>query len=208
MDFRMTHGRVASSRAAAMLAAVTVLAGCMGIDVQSVRRAGLDTPVPAGEAVAVGRVRWIVDGEPLDYHLLNKPAMLLYRPSEGRYLNTPETAADGRFVWRLPPGEYTVAVLFGGMAPAGQLHVMTTGHSVFVNGIVDPGLAFTLEAGQTHWLGAIVIEARSKPADALLGGRVFGSLEGLRVADESAADGPRRPSPRPLRQALFVRLPH
>lgn len=189
-----------------VIAASVLLAGCMGIDTRSVRRAQLQDPVPAGEAVAVGRVRWIVDGRELDYGLLNKPAMLLFRRDDGRYLNTPEVRGDGRFVWRLPPGEYGVAVLFGGMSPTGQLHVMTNGHAAHVNGIVDPGLAFELAPGETHWLGAIVVTVHSRPADAWLGGRVFDRLDGIVVVDDVSADGPERARAREYRKALVTRL--
>ena len=184
----------------ACAAAALALSACMGIDVSSVRRSDASS-VAGGEAVAFGRIRWVVDGRPLEYGLLDKPAMLLFRRAEGRYLNTPEVGGDGRFVWALPPGEYGVAVLFGGMPPARQLHVMANGHTAFVNGIVDPGLEFTVRPGHANWIGTVVVEARSRPADALLGGRVFAELVGIRVLDDLDDDPAWRDRPRALPEA-------
>lgn len=199
--------RRAIALAAAGLAAA--LAGCMGIDVTGVRRADLADGIAPQSAVAFGGIRWVVDGQPLDYHLLNKPALLLFRREDGRYLNTPETDGDGRFAWTLPPGDYGIAVMFGGMPPTGQPHHMVNGHLAFVNGIVDPGLEFTVQAGRANWIGTIVVEARSKPAQALLGGRVFGALDAVRVVDDQDAQpAPRwRTDDRPVHRALARQVP-
>jgi hypothetical protein len=178
---------------AALLAAFS-LAGCMGIDVGSVQHVPRGAATPAAdEALAVGRIRFVVDGRPLAYGLLNKPRLQLRH--EGRTLATPEVDAQGRFRWRLPAGEHRVAVIFGGMPPTGQAHLMPGGTVVFVNGIVDPPLAFSLKPGREQYLGTLVVEVQSRPAQGLLnfGERVFDRLLDLRVEDESPGDAPALP---------------
>ena len=160
-----------------------VLAGCMGIDVSSIRRADGAAP-PPGEAVATGTIRFVVDGRPLTYGLLNKPALQLFHRGEGRLMTSPETASDGRYRWRLPAGEYGVALIRGGMSPTDQPHWLPGGGLVFVHGLVDPGIEFRLESGREHDLGTLVIEVESRAPTSVInltGERVFGRLLGIRV---------------------------
>jgi hypothetical protein len=177
------------------LLAACVLAGCMGIEVNSVRDVAAGNTTAAGtEATAVGRIRWVVDGRPLAYGLLNKPSLQLKH--EGRTLATPEVDAQGRFRWRLPAGEHRVAVIFGGMPPTGQAHLMPGGAVVFVNGIVDPPLRLQLAPGREQYLGTLVVEVKSRPARGLIdfGERVFDRLIELRVEDEASRDAPGLPA--------------
>lgn len=165
-----------------------LLTACMGIDVSSVRRAGSGGP-GAGEAVAQGTIRFIVDGRPIEYGLLNKPALQLFHRGRGQLLSTPETARDGSFRWTLPAGDYGVAVVHGGMVPPQQPHRLPGGGLVFVNGLVDPGLEFSLVPGQVQELGTLVIEVESAAPKGVLFGseRVFGRLLAVRVEPAGAA---------------------
>jgi hypothetical protein len=188
-------------RIASVLSACA-LAGCMGIEVGAVRQVppGAATPA-ADEALAVGRIRFVVDGDALPYGLLNKPTLQLRHA--GRTLATPEVDAQGRFRWRLPAGEHRVAVIFGGMPPTGQAHLMPSGTVVFVNGIVDPPLRLSLLPGREQYVGTLVVQVQSRPAGGLLnfGERVFDRLLDLRVEDESGSDAPGLPA------ALMQRTP-
>lgn len=175
------------ARLAAILS-LCVLTGCMGIHLDTVNRAD-PAAVPAGSALVVGRIRHVVDGTPMQYGLLDKPTLQLFRRGDASYHASPEVGADGHFAWALPPGEYGVAVLFGGLPPPGVPHLMTTGQLVRVNGIVDPGLEFRAVAGQVVYLGTIEVAVRSRMTSALLGGRVFGTLDGITVIDERRAAG-------------------
>jgi len=107
----------------------------------------------------------------------------VFHRGRGQLMSTPETDEGGRFRWRLPAGDYGVAVIFGGLAPTGQPHRLPGGGLVFVNGIVDPGLAFTLPADATVDLGTLFVEVETKAYKPPLfaEGRVFGRLAGLRV---------------------------
>ncbi len=170
-----------------MIMALTPLTACMGIDVTSVRRASANAPVSPELAMASGRVRFIVDGQPLAYGLLNKPTLQLFHRGRGQLLSSPEVGSDGRFHWLLPPGDYAVAVIHGGMSPAQQPHRLPGGALVFVNGLVDPGIEFTLQPGRHQALGTLVVEVESRaPKDVLFGSeRVFGRLRDIRVEDEA-----------------------
>lgn len=171
------------------LAAAASLVACMGVDVSSIRRADESPPLAgAGVAVATGSVRFIVDGAPLVYGFLNRPTLSLYHRGQGRLMASPEVSGDGSFRWQLPAGDYGVAVIFGGMPPTGQAHRLPGGALVFVNGIVDPGLEFTLSPGAVQSLGTLVIEVESRPAQGILAGseRVFARLVDIRVETGSA----------------------
>lgn len=177
---------------AAAAAGATLLAGCAGIDVGSVRRTdpqGRAEPAP-GQATVHGRVRFVVDGEPMRYHLLNRPHLQLFDRATGMLLSTPETDRDGRFAWQLPAADYGVAVIFGGMGPTHQPHFKPRGGLVFVHGIVDPGFEFRLAAGERRYLGTLEVAVESRlPTDVWFGKeRVFGRLLGLRVLDEAEAE--------------------
>lgn len=179
------------------------MAGCMGIDVRSVSRADASDTPTADQAIAVGRIRFVVDGKPLDYHLLNKPALQLFHRGRGVLMSTSETAADGRFTWSLPAGDYGVAVIHGGKTPAQQLHRLPDGRLVRVNGLVDPGLSFQLAGGTRVYLGTLELEVESAPQKGVVidfGERVFGRLLAIRVVDESSQDAPRGV---PLRSQLM-----
>ncbi len=178
------------------------LGGCAGFDLFSVSSLdpALDpaTPVPAGQAVLQGRLRFVVDGEPMRYHLLNRPALQLFDRGSGLMRPTPEADGEGRFAWRLPAGDYGVAVIFGGMVPAQQPHHMPSGALVFVNGLVDPGLEFRVAAGAHVYVGTVEVRIESRPARHLpldRDGRIFGRLLGIGVFDESAAEFAGRPVP-------------
>lgn len=176
-------------RGVGLLALALGLTACMGIDVSSIRQADPHGQAAAGDmAVASGRVRFIVDGQPLEYGFLNKPSLQLFHRGRRQLLSTPEIARDGRFRWQLPAGDYGVAVIHGGMPPTGQPHWLPGGALVFVNGVVDPGVEFTLTPGRAEYLGTLVVEVESRPARGVLfgGERVFGRLLGIRVDDEGA----------------------
>ncbi|MBP8307800.1 MAG: hypothetical protein KAY46_11080 [Burkholderiaceae bacterium] len=168
--------------------ALAPLSACMGIDVTSVRRASVDAPASPELALASGRIRFVVDGQPLNYGLLNKPTLQLFHRGRGQLLSSPEVGSDGRFRWQLPPGDYGVAVIHGGMSPARQPHRLPGGSLVFVNGLVDPGIEFTLQPGRHQALGTLVIEVESRaPKDVLFGSeRVFGRLREIRVEDDDS----------------------
>lgn len=168
----------------------------MGIRVDTVNR-GDPRAIPAGHALVVGRIRHVVDGAPHAYGLLDKPTLQLFRRDDASYHASPEADADGRFAWTLPAGDYGVAVLFGGLPPTAVPHHMVNGVTVRVNGIVDPGLEFRAAPGQVVYLGTVEVRVRSKPADALLGGRVFGALEGISILDERAEAMRAYPAPDP-----------
>lgn len=176
--------------AAAAAVAAALLAGCMGIDIQSVQRidAAATAQPAAGQAVVRGRIRHLVDGQPMAYGLLDKPHLSLYHHQRNVLMSSPETAADGSYRWQLPPGDYTVAVLFGGMSPARQPLRLPSGSVIRVNGIVDPGAAFTLAPGSELDLGTLVVDVESRPLTGTLfgGGPVFGRLRGLRVEPGTA----------------------
>lgn len=191
------------------VAAVALLAGllsaCMGIDVSSVRSVGPQATGPGAEsAIATGRVQFVVDGAPMSYGLLNRPHLSLFHRQRGVLMSTPETGSDGRYRWQLPPGDYTVAVVFGGMSPAAQPLRLPSGNVIHVNGIVDPGVTFSLRAGTVVDLGTLVVDVESRPARGLidLGERVFGRLLGLRVnasTDPTPAGGSTATVSAPLR---------
>jgi hypothetical protein len=184
------------------------LAGCMGIDVLAVRRADASTPPAAGHAVAVGRIRFTVDGQPLQTHLLNKPALELFHRGQGRLMVTPEADAEGHYRWQLPAGDYGVAVIRGGMAPTDQPHFLPGGGLVFVHGLVDPGLAFTLTEGATIDLGTLFVDVETKPQKTTLWGegRVFGRLLGLRIEPGPTAGAPGAPGAMAGLQAPMRRI--
>ncbi|WP_425259774.1 hypothetical protein ACPOLB_02815 [Rubrivivax sp. RP6-9] len=176
-------------------ALAALLAGCMGIDVHSVRRADPAAHSPgAAQAVASGRIRHLVDGRPIDYGLLNKPHLSLYHRQSGVLMSSPEVQGDGSYRWTLPAGDYIVAVIFGGFSPTAQPLRLPSGQVIRVNGIVDPGAAFTLPQGAVVDLGTLVVDVESRPSTGLLfgNGPVFGRLRGLRVEPEpgSAAAAP------------------
>jgi hypothetical protein len=190
-----------------LLALALGLTACMGIDVASIRRADPQGQAAAGEvAVASGRIRFIVDGRPLEYGFLNKPTLQLYHRGRGQLMSTPEVAGDGRFRWQLPAGDYGIAVVHGGMPPPQVPHVLPGGALVFLNGVVDPGVEFTLRPGRVQYLGTLVVEVESRPQrDVLFGSeRVFGRLLGIRVDDEGAderrADASSPPGPALMRR--------
>lgn len=165
-------------------AAAATLGGCAGIDVSAVRRAAADAQPAADEAVASGRIRFVVDGKPLEYGLLNKPRLQLFHRGRQQLMATPETASDGSFRWQLPAGDYGVAVIFGGMVPPQQPHRQPGGGLVFVNGLVDPGVEFTLAPRERSELGTLVVEVESRLPSGVLnltGERVFGRLLAIRV---------------------------
>lgn len=176
---------------AAVGAGLLALAGC-STDISSIRRAeGLAAPAAADEAVATGRIQFLVDGAPMRYGLLDKPHLQLFHRGRGQLMSSPETDAEGRFRWQLPAGDYGVAVIFGGKAPTGQPHRVPSGALLFVNGLVDPGLEFVLQPGRVHELGTLVVEVESKPAGGLLNTaneRVFARLVGVRVEPATPAE--------------------
>lgn len=180
-----------------------LLAGCMGIDVTSVRRIETSTQAPsAEEVVALGRIQFMVDGRFMDYGLLNKPHLSLYHHQRDVLMSSPETRADGSYRWLLPAGDYTVAVVFGGMTPGGQALRLPSGQVIHVNGIVNPGAAFTLRAGAEADLGTLIVQVESRPARGLLRSseRVFARFVGVRVEPPGHAgtDHPSRPAPLPM----------
>lgn len=197
-------------RLLAPLLAATLLAGCMGIDVRSVSRADASDAPAADRAIAVGRIRFVVDGKPLDYHLLNKPALQLFHRGRGVLMATPETSGDGRFAWSLPAGDYGVAVIHGGKTPAQQPHHLPGGGLVFVNGLVDPGLSFRVAAGMRAYVGTIEVQIESAPQKGVVidfGERVFGRLLAIRVIDELASDAPRAAALQPALMQVSARAP-
>jgi hypothetical protein len=184
-------------------AVALLLTACAGIDLASVQRADASQAQASSQAsIAVGKVRFIVDGQPLAYHFLNRPALQLYHRGRGQRMSTPVTAVDGRFAWKLPPGDYGVAVIFGGKVPSQQPHLLPGGGLVFVNGIVDPGLEFSLTPDSVSYLGTLVVDVESAPQQGVLFGkeRVFGKLLAIRVEDEFDAEQARGvpPSTRPV----------
>jgi len=191
------------TRAAAVLA--ILLTGCMGIDIHSVQRSDAASPGAATEqAVATGRILHVVDGRPMAYGLLDKPHLSLYHHQRRVLMSSPETAADGRYRWQLPAGDYTVAVIFGGMSPARQALRLPSGSVIRVNGIVDPGVTFTLAAGSVVDLGTLVVEVESTPArDVLFDSPVFGRLRGLRV-EPRAGTPPADAGPAPVSSPMQI----
>ena len=172
------------ARCAAASALALGLAGCMGIDIASVQRIEAGNPAPAaGMAVATGRIRHVVDGQALDYGLLTKPHLSLLHQQRGVLMSSPETQADGSFRWQLPAGDYSVAVLFGGMSPTRQPLRLPSGSVIRVNGIVQPGAGFRLAPGAVVDLGTLVVDIESRPSHGTLfgSGPVFGRLRALRV---------------------------
>lgn len=166
------------------LVAAALLAGCMGVDVSSVRRVEPGAALPtAGEAVVIGRIEHRVDGRPMTYGLLDKPHLSLVHLQRGVSMSSPETQADGSYRWQLPAGDYVVAVIFGGMSPTRQPLALPSGSVIHVNGIVHPGLAIRVPAGGVADLGTLVIDVESAPGRGLFAGdgRVFGRLAGVRV---------------------------
>lgn len=166
------------------------LAGC-GVKVGEIHGADAGRPVDADAAVVVGRVRYIVDGRDDHYTIMNRPLMRLYRRRDGAYYETPTTDAEGRFVWTLPPGEYEIAVLFGGLCPTRQRLIMRNGGGTMqVNGFTYPGYRFTARRGHAVYLGTLVVDVTSRAQRTLIsfGERVFGSLNGMRVDDDSGRD--------------------
>jgi hypothetical protein len=172
-----------------------LLAACSGMDLTAVSRSMPSAAPPAGQALAVGRIRFVVDGQPMRYGLLNKPALQLFHRDRGVLMPTPEVSGDGRFAWSLPPGDYGVAVLHGGMGPTGQFHRKPNGVLVTVSGFVDPGLEFQLEPGGRHYLGTLEVHVQSrsqKEVGVILdsGERIYGRLLDMRVLDESSEEPP------------------
>lgn len=200
--FFRSPGRLAAT---AMLLAL-LMTGCMGIDTRSVRTAdtALQEPIEA-HALATGRVQFMIDGQPMAYGLLNKPRLSLYHRQRRVLMSSPETQADGRYRWQLPAGDYTVAVIFGGLSPADQPLQLPGGQTVFVNGIVDPGLSFSLPARAAVDLGTLVVEVESRPASGLLPTkeRAFARLLGLRV-EPSASPTSGTVGPLAVSQAMRV----
>lgn len=167
------------------------LAGC-GVKVGDIRTVEPAKPAAGETAMVVGKVRFIVDGKPLTYNMLNRPLMRLYRFADGQYYETPMVNADGSFAWSLPEGGYEIAVLFGGLSPTGSRMLMrTTGKTQRVNGLTYPGYRFFATVGETHYLGTLVVDVTSRPMKGVIldfGERVFGSLNGMRVENESESD--------------------
>ena len=167
-------------------------AGCAGVDMTAVQRADPAAGAPADASLVRGRIRYLVDGQPLAYGLLNRPGLELFHRDTGSRMPSPVVEDDGRFTWRLPPGDYGVAMIVGGLSPTQVPRTMPGGGLIFVNGIVDPGFEFRLERGAAHDLGTLVVEVESRPAEGVLnfGERVFKRLVGLRVeADAAPAPG-------------------
>lgn len=177
-----------------VLPIAALLAGCSAMDLSAVSRGTLVAAPAADEALMVGRIRFVVDGQPLRYGLLNKPALQLFHRGRGVLMPTPEVGGDGRFVWQLPAGDYGVAVIHGGMGPGEQMHRKPNGVLVSVNGFVDPGFEFRLMPGGRHYVGTLEIRVesvsvREKGVILDFGERTFGRLLDMRVVDEQAVDG-------------------
>lgn len=174
-----------------LLLLVAVLHGCAGHDLLAVKRADSRAEVPAGSAVLHGRIRFVVDGQPMRYGFWNKPYLQLFDRRSGLLMPTPEADANGRFAWQLPAGDYGVSVIFGGMSPAGSAHRQPNGALVYVNGLVDPGLELAPQAGARLYVGTIEVAVSSRlPASVIriTDERVFDRLLGVRVVDEAAAE--------------------
>jgi len=170
---------------------LALCAGC-GVKVGPIHSFNETKPVDAKAAMVVGKIRFIVDGKPMQYSLLNRPLLRLYKFSDASYYESPMVNADGSFTWVLPDGGYEIAVLFGGMGPAGELMIMrNTGATWRVNGFTHPGYRLSAEKGEIHYLGALIVDVNSRKMEALIdftGERVFDSLNGMTVADESTTD--------------------
>jgi hypothetical protein len=176
-----------------VLPVAAMLAACSGMELGAVSRGAISTAPAPDAALMVGRIRFMVDGRQMRYGLLDKPVLQLFHRGRGVLMPTPEVESDGRFAWLLPAGDYGVAVIHGGMGPAGEMHRKPNGVLVRVNGFVDPGVEFRLAPGGRHYVGTLEIHVQSvsvreKGVILDFGERVFGRLLEMRVVDERAAD--------------------
>jgi hypothetical protein len=157
-------------------------------DRSSIRTTAPAASVAADETVVRGRIRIVVDGQDHPHGLLDRPALQLFHRGLGRMMATPEADRQGRFTWRLPAGEYGVAVLRGGLTPTHSPLHLPSGALVWVHGLVDPGIELHIAPGRVNELGTLVVEIESRRATDILGQpKVFGRLRGLRVDAEQVA---------------------
>lgn len=171
-----------------LLASLMLPACSLMPDRTSIRAAPAAASAAAGEAVVRGRIRIVVDGQDHPHGLLDRPALQLFHRGQGRMMATPEADRQGRFVWRLPPGEYGVAVLRGGLTPTRSPMLLPSGALAWVHGLVDPGIEFDVAPGRVNELGTLVVEIESRRATDILGQpKVFGRLLALRVEAEPVA---------------------
>ncbi len=175
---------------AILLISILALAGCSNINTSSIKNASLDQQI-TGKTLIIGKIRFIVDGEELEYHLLNRPALYLARNDLQAYFATPETDSNGAFVWTLPAGVYEVAVIFGGLPGTTSYWWRKDGFSHSVNGITDPHIILSIKAGVTQYVGTIEIDVRSRKTTALiniLNEPIFDTLNGIKIVDEYKYD--------------------
>jgi hypothetical protein len=163
-----------------VLLAACAMAGCgLMPDVTSIRNAAAEARPGEDQSLVHGRIRIVVDGQDHVHGLLDWPAMQLFDRGQGRMMATPEADGHRRFVWKLPAGDYGVAVLRGGLTPTQSPMLMPSGAWAMVHGLVEPG--------RTHALGTLVVEIESKRASDILGQpKVFARLLALRVEPEPA----------------------
>ncbi len=183
---KTSHDRllVGCRRALLSLFMLVLLASCAGIDVGTIYTVRPNEFDVDAATLAVGEIRFVVDGKRLDYHFLNRPHFMLYRLHDKQYFETPETGSDGRYAWSIPEGDYRVAVLYGGMGPTGVPHFMENGVVMHVNGFVKPGLKFRIRKGRVNYLGVLEVDVSSKRARTLLRESVFDRVNDIRVLDE------------------------
>jgi hypothetical protein len=168
----------------------SALWGC-GINTTAIKNVPV-APLADGQSVIIGKIRYVVDGQELAYHFLNRPALYLAREDLRQYFATPEADADGGFAWSIQPGDYEIAVIFGGMPPIASPWIRKDRrYDQAVNGITNPGIRITVEEKRVQYIGTIQIEVESRSPRRtlkLFGERVFGALNNIVVLDEYAVD--------------------
>ncbi len=124
------------------LISIALLTGCSNLNTSAIRNTDSNGHIRDG-GILIGKVRYLVDGEVLQYHLLNRPALYLARNDLQAYFATPEADETGSFIWSLPAGEYEVAVIFGGLPGKTSYWWRKDGLSQMVNGITNPHILLT-----------------------------------------------------------------
>jgi hypothetical protein len=179
------------------VASLGCLLGCQSIDLRSVRTAS-DEPPRTDAARIVGRIAVRADGQSVDFGVLGRPSLLLLDRGQRRLLQTPEADSQGRYRWDLPPGDYEVALIRGAMLPTQTPFLYPDGKLGIVNGLADPGVSFSVEAGRVYDAGTIVIEVVTRQAPGVIyPQRVFGTLRSVDVVRSAGS----RPGTQPLEYA-------
>jgi hypothetical protein len=161
-----------------------------GVDLLSVRSVDPGARPREGNGVIVGRIRILVDGKPLMFDGLDKPAMRLVS-RDNETFNTSPTDRAGYFAWSIPAGGYEIRSIFApwGVSVDHEGVYPTVWNAAFGNQFAILTAGFFAAGGQTHYIGTIILDTRliAKRSTALET-RSLLRLRSFTIRDDSATD--------------------